>query len=178
MSSPKHFLGIDVGTGSARAGVFTEEGRLLASASRAIQMWKPAPDHVEQSSEDIWEACGVAARRALADAKVSAESVVGVGFDATCSLVLLDAQDKPVSVSVTGEAQQNVIVWMDHRAILQAERINATKHPVLRYVGGVISPEMQTPKLLWLEGNMPQAWRATARFLDLPDYLTYRATGG
>jgi FGGY-family pentulose kinase len=177
MSSPQHFLGIDVGTGSARAGVFTEEGRLLASASRAIQMWKPAPDHVEQSSDDIWEACGVAACKALAEAKIPADSVVGVGFDATCSLVLLDAQDKPVSVSVSGEAQQNVIVWMDHRAIPQAERINATKHPVLRYVGGVISPEMQTPKLLWLKENMPKAWKATARFLDLPDYLTYRATG-
>jgi FGGY-family pentulose kinase len=44
-------------------------------------------------------------------------------------------------------------------------------------VGGVISPEMQMPKLLWLKTHLPQAWRRTARFLDLPDFLTYRATG-
>jgi FGGY-family pentulose kinase len=36
---------------------------------------------------------------------------------------------------------------------------------------------MQTPKLLWLKENLPATWKQTARFLDLPDYLVYRATG-
>jgi FGGY-family pentulose kinase len=91
--------------------------------------------------------------------------------------VALDADDKPVSVSCTDRHEQNVIVWMDHRAIDQARRINKTRHPVLRYVGGVISPEMQTPKLLWLKEKRNKFWRNSARFLDLPDFLTYRATG-
>jgi len=172
-----HYLGIDVGTGSARAGLFDEKGRLAASASHPIRMWKPAPDHVEQSSEDIWRACGIAVRAALKRAGLRAADVKGIGFDATCSLVALDADDRPVSVSTTGRPEQNVVVWMDHRALAQAERINRTKHPVLKYAGGVISPEMQTPKLLWLKENLPAAWRRTARFLDLPDFLTYRATG-
>jgi FGGY-family pentulose kinase len=170
------FLGIDVGTGSARAGLFTATGRMLGSASQSIRMWKPAPDYVEQSSDDIWAACGRATRLALKQAGASATQIAGIGFDATCSLVCLDANDRPVTVSPTGRAAQNVIVWMDHRAIPQADRINRTKHPVLRYVGGVISPEMETPKLLWLKENLPATWQRTARFLDLPDFLTYRAT--
>lgn len=40
---------------------------------------------------------------------------------------------------------------MDHRAIDQAERINATKSPVLQHVGGALSPEMQPPKVLPLD---------------------------
>jgi len=36
---------------------------------------------------------------------------------------------------------------------------------------------MQTPKLLWLKENLPATWQRTAHFFDLPDYLTYRATG-
>lgn len=172
-----HFLGIDVGTGSARGGIFDSRGRLRGSAAEPIRMWKPAPDHAEQSSDDIWRACCRATRTALRQAGLKAADIKGVGFDATCSLVALDAADRPVSVSATGRAEQNVIVWMDHRAIPQAERINGTRHPVLRYVGGVISPEMQTPKLLWLKENRPAAWRRTARFFDLPDFLTYRATG-
>lgn len=177
MASSPLFVGIDVGTGSARAGVFTLEGRMVGTSSEPIKMWKPKPDFVEQSSDDIWNACCKSVRAALKKAGASADQVSGVGFDATCSLVLLDAEDRPVTVSPTGRDQQNVIVWMDHRAIPQAERINATKHAVLRFVGGVISPEMQTPKLLWLKEHLPLSWSRTRRFLDLPDFLTYRATG-
>lgn len=177
MPSSPIFLGIDVGTGSARAGLFTAKGHMLGSASHPIRMWKPKPDFVEQSSEDIWMACGKAVRQALAQAELDPAAIAGIGFDATCSLVALDADDAPVSLSPTGRAEQNVIVWMDHRAIPEAERITQSRHPVLRFVGGVISPEMQTPKLLWLKTHLPSAWRQTARFFDLPDFLTYRATG-
>lgn len=177
MPSTPLFLGIDVGTGSARAGLFSASGRMLGSSSHPIRMWKPAPGFVEQSSEDIWKACGVAVRGALKKARVSAARIGGIGFDATCSLVALDAADRPVTVSPSGKDAQNVIVWMDHRALPQAMRINRTRHPVLNYVGGVISPEMETPKLLWLKENLPVTWKRTTRFFDLPDFLTYRATG-
>ncbi len=48
-----YFLGIDVGTGSARAGVFDAGGTMLASAKRDIAMWREAGGIVEQSSGDI-----------------------------------------------------------------------------------------------------------------------------
>ncbi|WP_316977024.1 FGGY-family carbohydrate kinase [Shumkonia mesophila] len=171
------YVGVDVGTGSARAGIFDQTGRMLGQASRQIRLWRPEPDFAEQSSDDIWAACCAAVRKALADAAIAPERVRGLGFDATCSLVALDAENRPVTVSPTGRDEQNVIVWMDHRAIPEAGRINAGGHRVLEYVGGTISPEMETPKLLWLKEHLPETWRRTARFFDLPDFLTWRATG-
>ena len=44
-----------------------------------------------------------------------------------------------------------MIMWMDHRAVAEADAINKTRHPLLRSVGGSISLEMQLPKLLWLK---------------------------
>lgn len=173
----KYFLGIDVGTGSARAGIFDENGRQAANAAFPIQLWKPSPNHVEQSSDDIWRACCKATRAAVRNSGLRPSAIKGIGFDATCSLVALDCEDRPVSLSITGRAEQNIIVWMDHRALEQADFINRTHHTVLRYTGGVISPEMQTPKLLWVKKNLPAAWRKAARLFDLPDFLTYRATG-
>ncbi|WP_428395645.1 FGGY-family carbohydrate kinase [Lichenicoccus sp.] len=167
------FLGVDVGSTSARAGVFTSDGRALGRHVEPIQTWRPHPDHVEQSSDDIWRAVCACVREAVANS--GDVRIAGIGFDATCSLVALDAQGSPVSVG--GEDIQNVIVWMDHRAEAQAARINAGDHAVLRYVGGRVSLEMQTPKLLWLRENRPQAWQRAALFFDLPDFLTWRATG-
>ncbi len=174
---PCFYVGVDVGTGSARAGIFDGTGRMLGQASREIRLWRPEPDFAEQSSDDIWAACCTAVNKALAEAGVNPQAVKGIGFDATCSLVALDAGDRPVTVSPTGRDEQNVIVWMDHRAIPQAGRINAGGHKVLDYVGGTISPEMETPKLLWLKENLPETWRRTARLFDLPDFLSWRATG-
>lgn len=171
------FIGIDVGTGSARAGIFDIAGKCLNTAVQPIKMWTPKADFVEQSSEDIWVAVCHCVQGVLKDSKVEKEQVKGIGFDATCSLVALDQNDDPVTVSPTGKDEQNIIVWMDHRAIEQTARINATRHGVLDYVGGTISPEMETPKLLWLKENMSVSWQRTTRFFDLPDFLTYRATG-
>ncbi len=170
-------LGVDVGTGSARAGVFTPEGRLQGLGTSPLSLWRLPPDLAEQSSSQIWDATRHAVREALREADTSGSHVVGLGFDATCSLVILDSHDNPLSVSPTGDADRNVIVWMDHRAREQAARINATQHEVLRYVGGGFSPEQQPPKLLWLKENVPETYRHAHRFMDLADFLSYRATG-
>ena len=171
------YIGIDVGTGSARAGVFDASGKMLGQNSQPIKMWKPQADFVEQSSDDIWAAVAAAVRQAVTEADIDATNVRGLGFDATCSLVALDENDRPVSVSPTGNDEQNVVVWMDHRALEQTARINDGGHTVLRYVGGIISPEMESPKLSWLRENLPDSWKRARRFFDLADFLTYRATG-
>ena len=171
------FIGVDVGTGSARAGVFDAAGTLLASHKHDIQMWREAPNMVEQSSADIWAAVCHAVREAVAQAGVTPDQIAGLGFDAACSMVVLDRDMQPLSVSPSGEVRRNVIVWMDHRAKPQAERINATGHRVLDYVGGRISPEMQTPKLLWLKEHLPDTFARAGQFFDLPDFLTWAATG-
>ena len=173
----RYFAGVDVGTGSARAGVFDASGRLIASAKRDIDIFRMDGDIVEQSSDNIWDCVCAAVRSVLAKSGLQSSQISGVGFDATCSLVVLDKHAQPLSVSPSGENNRNIIVWMDHRATEQAERINKTGHRVLDYVGGTISPEMETPKLLWLKENMPQSFAAAGDFFDLTDYLTWRATG-
>ncbi len=172
-------IGVDVGTGSARAGVFSIDGRKHASAVRDIRMWRPLPDHAEQSTNDIWAAVCSVVQQAMAQARAALGSleVRGVGFDATCSLAMVDRNGEPLSVSTTGAAEQNIIVWLDHRALAEADHINQSGSDVLRYVGGRISLEMETPKLLWIKRHLPQQWERAGAFFDLPDYLTWRATG-
>ena len=170
-------IGVDVGTGSARAGVFDLAGRMLASAKYDITLFHSSGSVVEQSSAEIWNAVCRAVNEAMAQAAVPTDRIAGIGFDATCSLVVLGVGGQPLPVGPSGQSERDIIVWMDHRAVAQAERINTTDHDVLKYVGGRISPEMETPKLLWLLENKPNVFAAAWQFFDLTDFLTWRATG-
>jgi len=169
-------IGVDVGTGSARAGVFDLEGKRLGAAARAIKTWTYRNgDFVEQSSDDIWRSCCEAVREALTG--VDASEVVGISFDATCSLVVLDKQGDPLSVSNEEDPtnERNIIVWMDHRSEGEARKVNQQGHAALGTVGGVISPEMEVPKVMWLSTHKPAC--VTGKLFDLADYLTWRASG-
>ncbi len=170
-------MAIDVGSAAARAGVFSGDGRLLGRASHPFAIHRPLPDWAEHDSDEIWRAVCAAARAARAAAGAAAEAVIGIAFDATCSLVMLGADDRPVSVSPTGEDRWNVVMWADHRATAEAEAITRSGHRALDHVGGVMSPEMELPKLLWLKRHQPHQWQRYRRGLDLADFLLWRATG-
>lgn len=168
---------VDVGTGSARAGIFDRGGRLLGRGEHPIAMNRPSPNHAEHDSEDIWRAVCRAVQAAMAKASTRPAQVAGLSFDATCSLVVRGEAGRQVGVSTAGGDHWDTIVWLDHRALAEADQCTATGHAVLDFIGGVMSPEMQTPKLMWLKRHMPEAWAKARHFFDLADFLTWKATG-
>ncbi|KAL2264140.1 hypothetical protein VTK26DRAFT_1661 [Humicola hyalothermophila] len=188
-SCQNHYIGVDVGTGSARACIIDASGEIKALASENIRLWQPAAGyggthyaHYEQSTTDIWNAICICVRKVVAESKVDPLTIKGIGFDATCSLaVFTHDTDEPVPVTgpdFTNDGNdRNVILWLDHRPVDETEKINNTKHNLLRYVGGTMSVEMEIPKVLWLKNHMPPELFARCKFYDLADALTHLATG-
>src|SRR5690349_8686962 len=93
-----HVIGVDVGTGSARAGIFDLAGQMVAAARQDISLFHAPGSIVEQSSPEIWEAVCRAVKDALAQAGIAPTQVAGIGFDATCSLVVLGQGGRPLPV--------------------------------------------------------------------------------
>ncbi len=171
------FLGIDVGTNGARAGVFDAAGGLSGSGSEAFPLHQAEGGLAEYESAAIWDAVCAAVRKAMASAAARPDHIAGIGFDATCSMVVTPGEGGPVSVNPTGLEGRDSIAWLDHRAVAEAEAINASGAAVLQAVGGRISPEMQVPKIAWLAKHRPDVLSGAGGFFDLPDWLVYRATG-
>jgi len=170
-------VAVDVGTTSARAGVLTPAGQLLGRAEQLIAMHRTDANFAEHDSEDIWRAVSGAIRAAMALAEAQPENVVGLSFDATCSLVVRDSAGAPLTVSSTGDNRWDTIAWFDHRALAEADECTATGHLVVNYAGGAMSPEMEVPKLMWLKRHMPDTWGKAHFMFDLADFLTWKATG-
>ncbi|KIR68834.1 ribitol kinase [Cryptococcus bacillisporus CA1873] len=191
MSDMEYFIGFDVGTGSGRACLVDRNGNLIAEhAEPTLTHRSPTDARIfEQSTRNIWKSLSICSKRVLAESGVKPEQVKGLGFDATCSLAVVDKQGKPMSVSRTGQSEEdekdaniglegewNVILWADHRAEEEAEKINSTGEGVLGFVGKTMSLEMEIPKTLWLSKHMAHERFKQCMFFDLPDFLTYHAT--
>ncbi|CAK8675904.1 unnamed protein product [Clavelina lepadiformis] len=148
-----YYIGVDVGTESVRAALVSANGKIEQTAQASLTINKPKPDYFEQSSQEIWQKCCHLIKKIIQG--ITPDCVRGIGFDATCSLVVLDDNYNPVSISPDEKGNSgnvfDVIMWMDHRAKAQADKINSESHSVLKYIGGKISLEMQPPKLMWIK---------------------------
>jgi FGGY-family pentulose kinase len=174
-----YFLGVDVGTSSVRVGLFNQFGELVDTRTQSINVFNFKVDFYEQSSDEIFSAiCNCIKQiKEANEANLNPDSIVSIGVDATCSLVVLDDQFKPLSVSPSENNSINVIMWMDHRAKRQADLINSTNHECLKNVGKKISPEMDPPKILWLKQNLyEKCYNKAGYFFSLPDYIVFRLT--
>lgn len=172
------FIGVDVGTGSARACLMDENGEIVSLASREIKRFEPKQDYWNQSTSNIWESICYSTKQCLEESGIDPAKVKGIAFDATCSLVATDENLESLSVGPDFAIKdQDVLLWMDHRAVDETKKVNATKASLLEYVGGQMSIEMEVPKMLWLKNNLPAEQFAEYNFYDLADYLTDRASG-
>lgn len=141
----KYYIGVDVGTGSVRAGLVRHDGTLVSSAAKDITTFRDPQDHriFEQSTTEIWANITAVVRDVISDAKIDRVDVKGLGFDATCSTTVADFDGAPISVTkgtgIGKHGERNVMLWADHRAEKEAELINSQRSIVLDYVGGTIS---------------------------------------
>jgi len=174
MDLERYVVAVDVGTRSARAGVFDAGGRALSRHVRPIALWEADGMRAEHASEDIWHSVCGAVRDAVTGANVPPEAIDALAFDATCSLVLRDDADAPLPL---GSGGRDTIAWYDHRAVAEAEECTAGGSAVLDRLGGTMSPEMQVPKLMWLRRHRPDLWARLGLAMDLTDFLSWRATG-
>lgn len=183
-SNKIYFVGVDVGTGSARAVVVDQQGSILGLSEKPISREELKENFITQSSTEIWDAICYTVKTAVSESHIDPAMVLGIGFDATCSLVALrESDDAPIGVGPDfGNDLANIILWMDHRAVDEVEEINRSGDVSLQYVGGGFSIEMELVKMVWLKNHMPRDDRGRStfgqcKFYDLGDFLTHRATG-
>jgi FGGY-family pentulose kinase len=162
-------VGIDGGTQALKVGIFDAHGTEVSTAAAEYPTTFPRSGWAEQDPVDWWEALGAASRRCLAAAGIDAREVAGVCADGTtCTLVALDADDRPVGPA---------LLWMDVRAAEQARRITETGHAALRYAPSGVSAEWMPPKALWLKEHRPEAYGAARTLMEYTDWLPLRLTG-
>jgi FGGY-family pentulose kinase len=143
-------------------------GNTRAFAVAPIETRFPIPTWAEQDPDSWWAAARSAVPNALSNAGIKPDRIAAIGLDTTaCTVVACD--NKGVSL-------RPALLWMDQRSAREAEIINATRDPVLKYVSGRVSPEWMLPKALWLKNNEPRVYNQSARIVECTDWFMYKLT--
>ncbi len=169
MKSIKYFLGIDVGTQSLTSGIFDIYGNPLSFAVQEYKTFYPKVSWAEQDPADWWQAAKTTVKKCLKESKVDPQNVVAVSMDAT-SCTILPVKNNGVPLS-------NAILWMDLRAVKEAEVVTKTKHPIMKYVGGIESAEWMIPKAMWLKNNKLDIYNKADKIIECVDWFNYKLTG-
>jgi xylulokinase len=167
-------LGVDIGTSSAKGVLVAADGTILASATRAHSVSRPAIGHVEMDAATWWaEFTGISlellatARADGADIEITAVGVSGMG---PC-LLLTDADDIPLRPAI--------LYGVDTRATAQIGSLTAElgAAEIVALGGSPLSTQAVGPKLRWITEH-EAAVAARARRLYMPaSWLVARLTG-
>jgi sugar (pentulose or hexulose) kinase len=137
------WLGLDLGTQSARALAVTSGGQVVGAGTRPLTSDRSGPRH-EQDPDSWWQAIAGAASEAMQT--VAAGAVRGVAVDATSGTILLvDRHGSPLTPG---------LMYDDTRAAGYVDRINSAGERVWAELGyGRMQASWALPKLLWLLDN-------------------------
>ncbi len=182
--APALVIGVDLGTGGPKVALATDRGELVGLESASVATRILPGGGAEQDPDDWWQAIADCVRKLLAGHPGSADRVSAICFSSQWG--------GTVPVDAHGRATHPALIWMDGRGAQYAQEVTGgwPALPGSGYgprklrawvakTGGAPSRTGQDPvgQTLWLANQRPDAYAAARYLLDVPEYLTMRASG-
>lgn len=193
---PRYSVGLDFGTGSARALLVD-----MASGDEAAEAVEDyphgviderlpeggcvlPPDWALQDADDYLAVLNRLIPRVLHGAGVEADDVRGIGVDFTaCTLIPCRRDGSPLSRDPEWRGQPHAWtkLWKHHAAQSEADRINELGRRrgerFLDRCGGATSSEWLLAKAWQVLNEAPELYDQAATFVDAGDWLVWQLTG-
>ena len=166
-----YLLGIDYGTGGAKATIIDTEGQELAYAFEEYPILTPHPGWSEHNPENYWAAACRLIRKVVNESKVNTSDIKGVAVSSALpSLVLVDKDDNPV---------QNAYNLMDKRATAQVKWLQ--EHIGEDYIFEVSRNRLEDhpmiTNLMWERDNRPEGFKRIHKALTIDGFINLKLTG-
>ncbi len=161
------YLGIDLGTSSAKSVLMNDEQTILGSHTAPLTVERPFDGWSEQDPHD-WIKAVEQTLDALAASHPSALSAVrGIGLSGHMhGATMLDSSDQIV---------RPCMLWNDTRSHKQAHALDTEQSRQL--AGNILFPGFTAPKVAWVADNEPAVFDRIAKVLLPKDYLRLWLTG-
>jgi xylulokinase len=177
-------IGVDLGTGGPKVALATATGNLIALESASVTTRILPGGGAEQDPDDWWQAITGCVRKLLAAHPEATGNVEAICFSSQWG--------GTVPVDEHGRPTHPALIWMDARGARYAQAVTGgwpalpgsgySPRKLRAWVaktGGAPTRTGQDPvgQTLWLARERPHAYQQARYLLDIPEYLTMRASG-
>jgi xylulokinase len=162
-------IGIDIGTSSTKVALVGDDDRVIATASRALEVSRPQPGFSEQDPRHWWAAvlACLDELKATQGAELAEAEAIGLSGQMH-GATLLDAK---------GEVLRPCILWNDGRSAAQCEQLTRDWPGLHAVSGNLAMPGFTAPKLMWVRQHEPEVFAKVAKVLLPKAYVRYRLCG-
>lgn len=171
MTATEYILGVDIGTTSTKAVLFTTQGAVVSQHAVEYPLLSPAPTIQEQDPDQILAAVMQSACRVIDHSQIDPAQLLGLSFSAAMhSLIAVDEMGRPLTNSIT---------WADRRSAKWVSVIRANHHGKAIYhrTGTPIHPMSPFVKLVWLRHEEPELFAKAAKFISIKEYILHQWFG-
>ena len=168
-------LGIDLGTTGIRTTLLNEAGDVVLRNGRSSPTqasWTDAAGHIAEEDPAVFSlALKDSISEVLHLSHCKPGEIAGIGISAMApEAVAIDADGLPLS---------RCILWMDRRAVAEAELIRQRigEQRIIQLSGNPVDPYFGLTKVLWIRRNLPGIYRRAAKIVSLKDFLVGQLTG-
>ena len=168
LNSSTFLLGVDIGTSSTKACLYSDEGKLVANASQDYSINYPKPTWAEENPTD-WLNASINCIKVLLK-KSKGSDIAGISISGlTPNCVPIDKEGTPI---------RPAILWIDRRSEVECawlrKEVGAEKCSSIS--GNQIDPYFGGPKFLWFRLNEPKLFARTKKILLGSNYVVYHLT--
>jgi len=166
-----YFLGIDIGTESARVALIDLNGVAIAASQQSYNMQCPRPGWAQQDPDLWWDTTVDNIRSVLSKSGIHPAKIAAIGS--------AGQMHAPVPIDSTGRLISNeVLLWCDKRSDIQCNDLKFLLNDMnsLKVTGNPIIPAWTGFKMRWLKENLPDIYFRTDKFLSCNGYINYRLT--
>ncbi len=165
----RYLLGVDLGTSSTKAALYTPDGKLVAECTVEVPLYYPRPGVVEQENEDFYTSAAKAVRTCVQQSGIDPRQIAAVAFDSQMAGVgSIDEDYNPAT---------RFDSWLDMRCEPQIKYIDQHYGDLVTRLTGCAPTCDHGPKMLWWKEERPAEYARIAKFVMPGTYVAGKMAG-
>jgi len=168
---PDYLLGIDYGTGGAKACIINTEGKVLSYSFSEYPIITKKPGWSEHDPHLYWEVAKKIIGDCIKKAQISPRDIKGIGTSSALpSMVMVDDNHEPIHLAYN---------LMDRRATSEVKWLkeNIGEDKIFDLTGNRLDDHPLIVNLMWERNNRPDVYQKIYKALTIDGFIRLKLTG-